>query len=97
MAVRRPGFKPMNMQIRFGARESVRLLTKDAYLLGGAYEDDVLLGFFGLGEVERDEFSTRCLLSGEIGFDIEGVEDDRVDGFEGDVVEGWKEYCWRVV
>lgn len=36
VAVRIPGFTPMNMQMRFGARESVRRFVRWAYLPGGA-------------------------------------------------------------
>ena len=36
VAVRRPGFRPMKIQIRSGARESVRRLGTWAYLDGGA-------------------------------------------------------------
>ena len=36
VAVVRPGFRPMKMVIRLGARESARRLGRCAYLLGGA-------------------------------------------------------------
>ena len=36
VAVRIPGLRPMNMQIRLGASESVRWLVKWAYFDGGA-------------------------------------------------------------
>lgn len=42
MAVRIPGLRPMNRQMRFGVMESVSLFTTWAYLLGGAKPEDRL-------------------------------------------------------